>query len=222
MFPNLGVRGSRSVCFHDRLILDVSFLTLFFRAISASFFLVTFFLVISPCFFRFFLFKCGLEPRSLVFHLRFSGRSILQEFFFKNSFWYDFILFFFRDYFWCAFSQFLVFEMLFAAVLCCNHAFLFGSYCFDIQFVFEEIILLIFRAFDFRGVVLPAFSLLSCRPFWKSGVNGSFSVGRLTVRILFKNGRGYHFACFELWIKNKAKTAVLISGSGGSSSTFHL
>ena len=112
--------------------------------------------------------------------------------------------------------------MLFAAVLCCNHAFLFGSYCFDIQFVFEEIILLIFRAFDFRGVVLPAFSLLSCRPFWKSGVNGSFSVGRLTVRILFRNGRGYHFGCFELSIKIMAKTAVWISGSGGSSSTFHL
>ena len=49
--------------------------------------------------------------------------------------------------------------MLFAAVLCCNHAFLFGSrsYCFDIQFVFEENILLIFRDFGFGEVEYHCF-----------------------------------------------------------------
>ena len=115
MFPNLGVRGSRSVCFHDRLILDVSVLTLFFRAISASFFLVTFFLVISPCFFRFFLFKCGLEPRSLVFEIlnqRFSG-----VLFFKNSF--SRILFGTISYF--SFSE-IIFGVLF-------HSFWFSRCC---------------------------------------------------------------------------------------------
>ena len=94
--------------------------------------------------------------------------------------------------------------------------------CFLVRFWCQAFICALFRAFGFRGVVLPAFSLLSCRPFWKLGVNGSFSVGRLTVRILFRNGRGYHFGCFELSIKIMARTAVLISGSGGSSSTFHL
>ena len=94
--------------------------------------------------------------------------------------------------------------------------------CSLVRFWCQAFICALFRAFGFRGVVLPAFSLLSCRPFWKLGVNGSFSVGRLTVRILFRNGRGYHFGCFELSIKIMAKTAVWISGSGGSSSTFHL
>ena len=155
MFPNLGVRGSRSVCFHDRLILDVSFLTLFFRAISASFFLVTFFLVISPCFFRFFLFKCGLEPRSLVFEI--FHRSIFQEFFFKNSFWYDFILFFFRDYFWCDFSQFLVFG-------CCLPLF-----CVAIMLFFLVLTVSTFSSFSKKLFCwfseLLIFEVLSYRPF---------------------------------------------------------
>ena len=172
MSPNLGIKDSRSVCFPDRLILEFSFLTFFWGHFSKFFSGYFLFGVISPCFFRFFLFKCGLEPRSLVFEI--FHRSIFQEFFFKNSFWYDFILFFFRDYFWCAFSQFLVFEMLFAAVLCCNHAFLCGSYCFDIQFVFEENILLIFRDFGFGEVEYHCFrkfrfevtlSFLPFRPF---------------------------------------------------------
>ena len=69
---------------------------------------------------------------------------------------------------------------------------LFFLSCSLVRFWCQAFICALFRAFGFRGVVLPAFSLLSCRPFWKLGVNGSFSVGRLTVRILFRNGRGYH------------------------------
>ena len=139
MFPNLGVRGSRSVCFHDRLILDVSVLTLFFRAISASFFLVTFFLVISPCFFRFFLFKCGLEPRSLVFEIlnqRFSG-----VLFFKNSF--SRILFGTISYF--SFSE-IIFGVIF-------HSFWFSDVvcrCFVLQSCFSFWFLLFRHSVRFR------------------------------------------------------------------------
>ena len=154
MFPNLGVRGSRSVCFHDRLILDVSFLTLFFRAISASFFLVTFFLVISPCFFRFFLFKCGLEPRSLVFEIlnqRFSG-----VLFFKNSF--SRILFGTISYF--SFSE-IIFGVIF-------HSFWFSDVvcrCFVLQSCFSFWFLLFRHSVRFRRKYSADFQRFW---FWRS------------------------------------------------------
>jgi len=148
---------------------------------------------------------------------------VIQQFFMWLLFlWCHFSLFFRFFLFKRAFQpRFLFFKILYPPFSRALGYETFLSY-FLVRFWCQAFICALFRAFGFRGVVLPAFSLLSCRPFWKLGVNGSFSVGRLTVRILFRNGRGYHFGCFELSIKIMAKTAVLISGSGGSSSTFHL
>ena len=126
MSPNLGIRDSRSVCFPDRLILDFSFLTFFLGHFSKFFSGYFLFGVISPCFFRFFLFKCGLEPRSLVFEIlnqRFSG-----VLFFKNSF--SRILFGTISYF--SFSE-IIFGVIF-------HSFWFSDVvcrCFVLQSCFS-------------------------------------------------------------------------------------